>query len=82
MLVVEAFKGAVQGDRDPTDALVAKYNQGQDSDEEENDDYGVEVRPPKPFVDTPLFNMCPSVHLCALLGLDRDVDGNINSMHK
>lgn len=23
----KAFKGAVQGDRDPTDALVAKYNQ-------------------------------------------------------
>lgn len=26
---VEAFKGAVQGDRDPTDALVAKYNQAE-----------------------------------------------------
>ena len=23
----ESLKGAVQGDRDPTDALVAKYNQ-------------------------------------------------------
>ena len=32
--------------------------QGQDSDEEDNDDYGAEVRPPKPFVDTPTFNMC------------------------
>lgn len=38
-----SLKGAVQGDQDPTDALVAKYNQGQDSDEEENDDYGAEV---------------------------------------
>ena len=34
---------------------------GQDSDEEENDDYGVEVRPPKPFVDTPVFNMCAAL---------------------
>ena len=39
------------------------FAEGQDSDEEENDDYGVEVRPPKPFVDTPLFNMCPLVEL-------------------
>eukprot|EP00434_Breviolum_minutum_P011193 symbB.v1.2.009876.t1/scaffold632.1/size217234/15 len=70
-----AFKGAVQGDRDPTDALVAKYNQGQDSDEEENDDYGVEVRPPKPFVDTPLFNMCLGVVIAlnsVTIGLETD----------
>lgn len=38
--------------------VTGRSVQGQDSDEEENDDYGVEVRPPKPFVDTPLFNMC------------------------
>ena len=25
----ESLKGAVQGDRDPTDALVAKYNQAE-----------------------------------------------------
>eukprot|EP00435_Cladocopium_sp_Y103_P027243 s1005_g6.t1 len=70
-----SLKGAVQGDRDPTDALVAKYNQGQDSDEEENDDYGVEVRPPKPFVDTPLFNMCLGVVIAlnsVTIGLETD----------
>eukprot|EP00931_Biecheleriopsis_adriatica_P075001 TRINITY_DN48966_c0_g1_i1.p1 TRINITY_DN48966_c0_g1~~TRINITY_DN48966_c0_g1_i1.p1 ORF type:complete len:617 (+),score=143.13 TRINITY_DN48966_c0_g1_i1:97-1947(+) len=52
------MKTAMNGDRDPIDALVAKYHQEEDSDEEQNDDYGLDERPPKPFVDTPLFNMC------------------------
>jgi len=70
-----SLKGAVQGNQDPTDPLVAKYNQGQDSDEEENDDYGAEVRPPKPFVDTPLFNMCLGVVIAlnsVTIGLETD----------
>ncbi|CAJ1352222.1 unnamed protein product [Effrenium voratum] len=65
----------MQGDRDPTDALVAKYNQGQDSDEEDNDDYGIEVRPPKPFVDTPVFNMCLGLVIAlnsVTIGLETD----------
>ncbi|CAJ1384291.1 unnamed protein product, partial [Effrenium voratum] len=70
-----SLKGAMQGDRDPTDALVAKYNQGQDSDEEDNDDYGIEVRPPKPFVDTPVFNMCLGLVIAlnsVTIGLETD----------
>jgi len=47
----------MQGDRDPIDALVAKYSQGEDSDDEGNDDYGMEERPAKPLVDQPVFNM-------------------------
>mmetsp|Transcript_25401 Transcript_25401/g.46086 ORF Transcript_25401/g.46086 Transcript_25401/m.46086 type:complete len:607 (+) Transcript_25401:76-1896(+) len=75
LVFVEKVKNFLYPDTDPIDALVARYHQGEDSDDEGNDDYGVDERPPKPIVDTPLFNACGGafIALNALtIGLETD----------